>query len=107
MVAVVEALAKAYIWLVRVFHLYHIIHQFYFDIYSSLNFRILLLKGDFCRVHVFTWVANFTLASFTTISFSIIEEASPVVQTMLFSATYGEDVVKFAMQLIKNAVTVT
>ncbi|KAK6738631.1 hypothetical protein RB195_020631 [Necator americanus] len=39
--------------------------------------------------------------------YNIIEEASPVVQTMLFSATYGEDVVKFAMQLIKNAVTVT
>ncbi|ETN76225.1 helicase protein [Necator americanus] len=40
-------------------------------------------------------------------TYDIIEEASPVVQTMLFSATYGEDVVKFAMQLIKNAVTVT
>ncbi|RCN46905.1 DEAD/DEAH box helicase [Ancylostoma caninum] len=39
--------------------------------------------------------------------YNIIEEASPIVQTMLFSATYGEDVVKFAMQLIKNAVTVT
>ncbi|KAK6048764.1 hypothetical protein COOONC_13731 [Cooperia oncophora] len=36
-----------------------------------------------------------------------IEKHSPGVQTMLFSATYGEDVVKFAMQLIKNAVTVT
>ncbi|KAK5972631.1 Atp-dependent rna helicase [Trichostrongylus colubriformis] len=39
--------------------------------------------------------------------YKTIETHSPGVQTMLFSATYGEDVVKFAMQLIKNAVTVT
>ncbi|VDP24262.1 unnamed protein product [Heligmosomoides polygyrus] len=39
--------------------------------------------------------------------YNTIEAHSPGVQTMLFSATYGEDVVKFAMQLIKNAVTVT
>ncbi|VDL81277.1 unnamed protein product [Nippostrongylus brasiliensis] len=39
--------------------------------------------------------------------YNTIEAKSPHVQTMLFSATYGEDVVKFAMQLIKNAVTVT
>ncbi|KAJ1360059.1 hypothetical protein KIN20_018938 [Parelaphostrongylus tenuis] len=39
--------------------------------------------------------------------YNTIEAGSPGVQTMLFSATYGEDVVRFAMHLIKNAVTVT
>ncbi|KJH45669.1 DEAD/DEAH box helicase [Dictyocaulus viviparus] len=43
----------------------------------------------------------------STLIYNTIEAGSPGVQTMLFSATYGEDVVKFAMQLIKNAVTVT
>ncbi|KAE9418425.1 hypothetical protein Angca_009611 [Angiostrongylus cantonensis] len=40
-------------------------------------------------------------------TYDTIEAVSPGVQTMLFSATYGEDVVRFAMHLIKNAVTVT
>ncbi|CAD6198420.1 unnamed protein product [Caenorhabditis auriculariae] len=42
----------------------------------------------------------------STVIYTIIEEASPSVQSMLFSATYDSPVVDFATKLVKNAIVV-